>query len=151
MGHMDIIVRAASIFEEVHVVIALNRQKEPLFSLEDRSRMLRQLVDDRALSNVVIGNWKGLIVDYARRNACSVLIRSIRTAQDTAYEQTMASMNARLDGRVETFLIFARPEYADISSSAVRELVSWGRLPVGIVPELVQKELEKRFGPLLQV
>ena len=106
--------------------------------------MLNKLIREAGLSTIVVDSWEGLIADYARKAGCNVLIRSIRNMGDIPYEQVMATMNSRLDAPLETLLMFARPELAYISSSAVRELVSWKRLPGGIVPDLVQKELELR-------
>jgi len=149
-GHMDIMGRAAVLFDEVRVVVAHNLQKQSLFSLHERMDMLNTLIKEAALSNIIVDSWEGLIADYARKNGCNVLIRSIRNMGDIPYEQVMATMNSRLNPPLETLLMYARPELAYISSSAVRELVVWKRLPSGIVPVLVQKELEKRYGPLLQ-
>jgi len=150
IGHMDIMSRAAVLFDEVRVVVAHNLKKQALFSPQERMDMLDKLILDAGLSAIIVDSWEGLIADYARKNNCNVLIRSIRNMGDIPYEQVMATMNSRLDAPLETLLMFARPELAYISSSAVRELVAWKRLPGGIVPDLVQKELELRYGPLLQ-
>ncbi|HWP68273.1 MAG TPA: pantetheine-phosphate adenylyltransferase [Rectinemataceae bacterium] len=149
-GHMDIMRRAAALFDEVRIVVAHNLQKQSLFNPEERMDMLNRLIREAGFNNVIVDSWEGLIADYARKNHCNVLIRSIRNMGDIPYEQVMATMNSRLDAPLETILMFAQPELAYISSSAVRELVVWKRLPSGIVPDLVQKELEKRYGPLLQ-
>jgi pantetheine-phosphate adenylyltransferase len=150
IGHLDIMGRAAVLFDEVRIVVAHNLQKQSLFSLRERMEMLDELIKEAGLPNIIVDSWEGLIADYAKKNGCNVLIRSVRNMGDIPYEQVMATMNSRLDPPLETLLMFARPELAYISSSAVRELVVWKRLPAGIVPILVQKELEKRYGPLLQ-
>ena len=150
-GHVDIIRRASPIFQEVRVVVGLNLLKKTLFSLEERMQMLQRLLADEKVSNVVLDSWEGLISEYARKNDCGVLLRSVRSMADVPYEQMMAAMNSGLGDPLETMIMFSSPELSDISSSAVRELVvSWKRLPHGIVPPLVEKELEKRYGPLLQ-
>lgn len=149
-GHLDVIRRASPLFTQLKVVVARNLQKQSLLSLDERVDMLGRLVAEEGLSNVVIDSWDGLIAEYARKNKCGVLLRSIRNMGEIPYEQVMATMNARIEKPLETVLMFSRPELSDISSSAVRELVAWKRLPSGIVPDLVRKELEKRFGPLLQ-
>jgi pantetheine-phosphate adenylyltransferase len=149
-GHLDIISRAAPIFAELRVVVAHNLQKQPLFSLEERMDMLERLVAEEGFANIVIDSWDGLIAEYARKNTCGILLRSIRNMAEIPYEQVMATMNARLEKGLETMFMFSMPGLSDVSSSAVRELVVWKRLPPGIVPDLVQKELEKRYGPLLQ-
>lgn len=149
-GHLDVIGRAAPIFEQLRVVVGHNIRKQPLFSVEERSAMLEKLVAAMGLANIVVDSWDGLIADYALRNDCGVLLRSVRNMGEIPYEQVMAAMSGRFGNSLETMLMFARPELSDISSTAVRELIVWKRLPKGIVPDLVQKELEKRFGPLLQ-
>lgn len=149
-GHFDIIGRAAPIFEELRVVVGHNIRKQPLFSVQERIEMLGKLVAASGLRNIAIDSWEGLIADYALANGCGVLLRSVRNMGEIPYEQVMAAMSGRFGQSLETMLMFARPELSDISSTAVRELIAWKRLPKGIVPDLVQKELEKRFGPLLQ-
>lgn len=150
-GHVDIIRRASPVFEELRVVVGLNLLKKTLFSLEERMKMLEQLIAEESVANVVLDSWEGLISEYARKNSCGVLLRSVRSMADIPYEQMMAAMNSRLGRPLETMIMFSSPELSDISSSAVRELVvSWKRLPHGIVPPLVEKELKKRYGPLLQ-
>ena len=137
-------------FEELRVVLAKNIRKETIFSTEERQEMLRQLISDLGLANVVIDLCSGLLSDYAIEHSCKVLLRSVRTSTEIPYEQSMATMNQRLNPALETIVMFSKPELQDISSSTVRELLAWRRLPQGIVPGLVQKELEKRYGPLLQ-
>ena len=150
LGHLDIIRRASPIFAELRVVVGHNLHKQPLQSLEKRMDMLRRLVEADGLPNVTIDSWHGLIAEYAGAQGCGVLVRSVRSMADIPYEHTMSSFNRRMKSGLETLIMFSRPEFADISSSTVRELLAWKRLPRGIVPDLVQKELELSFGPLLQ-
>ncbi|MCE5256459.1 MAG: pantetheine-phosphate adenylyltransferase [Spirochaetaceae bacterium] len=151
MGHLDVIERSANLFDEVHVVIAHNASKRGFFPVDVRKRLLEETIAAKGLKNVQTAICKGPIVDYAKANGCRALIRCVRSMADLPGEQLMASMNLRLSPSMETLLFVARREYVDISSSAVRELVAMGRLPAGVVPDAVQKELENRFGPLLQV
>lgn len=150
LGHMDIIERAALLFSELRVLVGRNIAKEPLLQTGERVDLLKRLVADACLGNVVIEAWDGLVAEYAKANGCGVLLRSVRNMGEIPYEQMMATYNRRLAGGVETVFLFARPEFVDLSSSAVRELVAWKRLPRSLVPRLVEKELEKRHGPLLQ-
>lgn len=150
-GHLDIIRRASPIFTQLRIVVGRNLQKQPLFPQKERIDMLNRLIaKENGLSNIVIEAWDGLIAEYAHANGCGVLLRSVRNMGEIPYEQVMASMNERLAKPIETMLMFSRPDLSDVSSSAVREFVAWKRLPPGIVPELVRKELEKKFGPLSQ-
>ncbi|MDP2790343.1 MAG: pantetheine-phosphate adenylyltransferase [Rectinemataceae bacterium] len=150
LGHIDIIRRASPIFAELRVVVGHNLQKQPLLSLDKRMDMLRRLVEADGLPNVIIDAWDGLVAEYADAQGCGVLVRSVRSMADIPYEQTMSSFNRRMKDGLETLIMFSRPEFADISSSTVRELLAWKRLPRDIVPDLVRKELELSFGPLLQ-
>ena len=150
LGHLDIIERAAPLFSELRIVVVHNLAKEPLLQAGERVSLLKRLVADAGLANVVIDAWDGLVAEYAKANGCDALLRSVRNMGEIPYEQMMATYNRRLVGGIETVFLFARPEFVDISSSAVRELVAWKRLPRGLVPDLVEKELEKRHGPLLQ-
>ncbi len=150
MGHMDIIRRASPLFAQLRVVVGKNLQKQTLFSTEERMTMLEKLIAEEGLGNVALDSWDGFVAEYALRNDCGVLLRSIRSMADIPYEQVMATMSGRIEKSIETLIMFSKPEFSDISSSAVRELVVRKRLPHGIVPPLVEKELEKRYGPLLQ-
>jgi len=149
-GHMDIIIRAAGMFDHVFVVLARNIFKDQFFSVDVRVELLKALIRELGLDNVTVETWDGLVSDYAREHQCKALLRSVRSMVEIPGEHNMATMNERLKTSLETILMFSRPELSDISSSAVREVISWGRLPAGIVPDLVRKELEKRYGPLLQ-
>jgi len=151
MGHIDIIKRSAALFEEVHVVIAHNGNKPAFLPAEVRLSLLeRTIAAEKLTDKVHAAIWEGPIVDYAAANGCVALVRCIRSFADLPGEQLMASMNLRLSSSMDTLFFVARREYADISSSAVRELVALKRLPANVVPAAVQKELENRFGPLLQ-
>lgn len=151
MGHLDIIMRSVALFEEVHVVIAHNGNKPAFLPAEVRLDLLGRTIAAEGLTDKVrVAIWEGPIVDYAAANDCAALVRCIRSVADLPGEQLMASMNLRLSPSMDTLFFVARREYADISSSAVRELVALKRLPVNVVPATVQKELENRFGPLLQ-
>jgi len=147
-GHEDIILRAASLFDTLYVVVAENGAKMPFFSMEERIRLLTEIAKSHQLSNVIVARAEGLLVSFAREHGCLVLVRSIRNSRDLMYEQNMASMNRRLDPEIDTVFLPARHELADISSSAVRELIALGKLPDGIVPLIVRKAIKNRYGLL---
>ena len=147
MGHVDIVRRCANLFDRVDIVVGRNESKVPFLPIEMRLEMLQAVVEGEGLtSRVNVARWDGAIVEYAVSNNCDALVRCIRNCNDLPSEQAMASMNRRLVG-IETLFLMVDREYADVSSSAVRELVSLKRLPAGIVPEVVRQELERRFGP----
>ena len=118
------------------MVVGLNLLKKTLFSLEERMQMLQRLLVDELASNVVLDSWEGLISEYAKKNGCGVLLRSVRSMADVPYEQMMAAMNSRLGNPLETMIMFSSPELSDISSSAVRELVG-PEMPIAVTLDLL--------------
>ncbi|MCE1206350.1 MAG: pantetheine-phosphate adenylyltransferase, partial [Spirochaetia bacterium] len=137
-----------SLFDTLYIVVAVNGAKTPFFSLEERIQLLTEIAQEHQLANVIVAKADGLLVAFARNHGCRVLVRSIRNSHDLMYEQSMASMNRRLDPEIDTIFLPARQELADVSSSAVRELIALGRLPDGIVPQNVRKAIENRRGLL---
>jgi len=150
LGHLDIIARASRLFDKLNVVIGKNPAKKPLFDTQKRIELLRQLFLDLDLKNVTVEQWDGLVAEYALSNGCRILVRSLRNQTDLPFEQVMAKYNSLLSDGMETLILLPRQELAHVSSSHVRELVCYGRLPDGLVPQLVRKELEILYGPLLQ-
>lgn len=147
-GHEDIMIRAARLFDTLYVVVAENSAKSSFLMIEKRIELLEHMAHDNKLENVLVVKAEGLLINFAREHGCTVFVRSIRNLHDVEYEKTMASMNRRLDPAVETIFLPARNELSDISSSAVRELAALGRIPEGIVPQIVRKAIEKQCGLL---
>jgi pantetheine-phosphate adenylyltransferase len=139
-GHLDVIEGALGIFDTLYVVVAMNPEKDGMFTVEERVAMLKAVntYGDR----MKIVTWKGLVTDFAREHNCSVLVRGIRNAAELPYESTMAYMNRRLDPSIKTVFFLYDAKHVDISSSLVRDLVSHGRLPDGIVPDGVAAVLK---------
>jgi pantetheine-phosphate adenylyltransferase len=142
-GHLDIIERAARHFEKVIVAVIANPSKQPLFSLEERTELLRECV--RALHNVRVDSFEGLLVDYAQREQVGVVVKGLRAVSDFDYEIQMAQMNHRLSG-LDTYFLPTRSEYSYLSASLVREIARFGGNIEGLVPENVRQLLEKRFA-----
>ena len=143
-GHINIIQRAASIFGELVVVIAENKQKKYLFSAEERAVMMRELVKD--LKNVKIVVCDSLIVDFLRKNDIKLLIRGVRGIEDFSYEFELSVMNRTLDPEIETIFMTTDPEYFVIRSSSIKELASFGGNLQGMVPSLVAKALKDKYN-----
>ncbi len=141
-GHLDIIARASSIFETLHVVVAANRNKRGLFEPEERAQLLTASID--AMTNVFVVVWDGLVVDYARNAGCTILVRGVRGITDFASEYDMAILNSQLEPTIETFLICADPRYSTLSSSAVKEFAHFRRDISALVPSPVLKALADR-------
>ena len=138
-GHLDIAERAAIVFDEVVVAVAVNMEKQPLFSVEERVQLLREACGH--LDNVQVDCFEGLTVDYAERQGAKVVIRSLRAVSDFESELQMALMNKRLNDRVETLFMMTSAEYSFLSSSLVRQLAEFGAPLAGLVPGCVEERL----------
>ena len=123
-GHMDVIRRAANIFDELTVSVLNNKLKTPLFSVEERVKILQEAVKD--IPNVKVESFSGLLVDYARSRDIHVVIRGLRAITDFEYELQNAQTNAKLsDGALDTIFLTTSLEYAYLSSSSVKEIASF--------------------------
>lgn len=146
-GHLDLIERAARLFDRLIVAILRNEGKEPLFTAEERVMMLRQVLKD--YPNVEVDSFEGLLVDYAARKGASVIVRGIRAISDYEYELQMALMNRRLAPDIETVFLMAGEAYSFISSRLVKEVASLGGDVSGLVPPVVDARLRERVGRAL--
>jgi len=143
LGHLDIIERTARHFDEVIVAVIRNPQKaESLFTLEERQDMLGEVTAH--LTNVKIGFFKGLLVDFAKEHDAQAIVKGLRAVSDFDYELQMAQMNQQLSG-IDTFFISTSPTYSFLSSSLVREVARFGGDVSTMVPPLVAKRLAERF------
>ena len=142
LGHLDVITRAAALFDRVVVAILVNPGKTPLFDVGEREAMIRGACED--LSGVDVEPFEGLLVDYMKRLGAQVVIRGIRSATDFDYERQMALMNRQMYGETETVFLVPSPAYSHISSSLVRDIVGLGGSIDGLVPEAVVKALDRR-------
>ncbi|MEK6672647.1 MAG: pantetheine-phosphate adenylyltransferase [Nitrospirota bacterium] len=142
-GHLDIIRRGLEIFDEVIVAVAKNPKKMPLFSLEERLELIHGSVKGR--QNVRVDAFDGLLVDYVRSNNGIAIIRGLRAISDFEYEFQMALMNRRLDSDIETVFMMPSEEYSYLTSTIVKEVVSFGGSVKDLVPEVVEKALRQKF------
>ncbi len=138
-GHVDIIERAARVFDEVVVAVAVNMEKEPLFTVSERVEMLREASGH--LDNVQVDYFRGLTVDYVEKQGAKVVIRSLRAVTDFEFELQMALMNKRLNEEVEMLFMMTRADYSFLSSSLVKELAEFGASITGLVPKSVEDRL----------
>ena len=143
-GHLDLVSRSLTIFDEVIVAIAANPRKKPLFSLEDRLDMFRKAIGRR--KRVTIEGFDGLLVDYVREKRAVGIIRGLRAVSDFEYEMQMALMNRRLDSKIETVFLMPQVEYSFITSTIVREAASYGGDVSSLVPKVVETMLRKKLG-----
>ena len=134
-GHLDIIKRAAKMFESLTVSVLNNSEKCPLFSVDERVNMLRKACAD--IPNVEIDSFSGLTADYARKTGTDVIIRGLRAITDFEYELQMAQTNRKILPTLDTVFLTTSLEYAYLSSSIVREVASYG----GDISEFVTPEV----------
>jgi pantetheine-phosphate adenylyltransferase len=143
-GHVDIIERSARLFDHVIVAILINAQKAPLFSVDDRIGIMREILKPR-FQNVEVDCFHGLLVDYAKQKSAKVIVRGIRAVTDFEYEFQMALMNRRLNADIETVFMMPAEQYSYLSSRLVKEIAELGGSVAGLVPEIVEQRLKQRF------
>ena len=131
-GHYSVVSRALSMFDEVVIAIGVNALKRPMFTVEERMAMLESLFANEP--RVKVMSYSGLTVDVARECGAQFMLRGVRSVIDFEYERSIADVNREISG-LETVMLFTEPMYAHISSSVVRELLSYGRDVTAFVPE----------------
>lgn len=144
-GHLDVIRRAASIFDKLTVSVLNNKVKTPLFSVEERVKILEEATKD--LPNVKVESFSGLLVDYAAEKNVNVAVRGLRAITDFEYELQNAQINRKLSGdRLDTMFLTTSLEYAYLSSSSVKEIASFHGDISQCVPPFVAKLVYEKFG-----
>ncbi|MDQ4145528.1 MAG: pantetheine-phosphate adenylyltransferase [Actinomycetota bacterium] len=144
-GHIDVVERTASHLESVVVAVIANPSKKPLFSLEERTAMLQEALGH--LDNVKIDSFDGLLVDFARANGISLVVKGLRAVSDFEYELQMAQMNTTLLPGLDTVFVTAKPEWSFLSSSLVKEVARFGGDVEPLVPPSVARALKERSAP----
>ena len=140
-GHLDIVARAAKVFDSVIVAVLVNPGKQPLFTLEERLALLKDASAE--IPGVEVDSFEGLLVDYARHRGVSAIVKGLRAVSDFDYELQMAQMNYRLAG-VETMFMTTNPSYSYLSSSLVKDVARNGGDVSGLVPGPVATMLRER-------
>ncbi len=144
-GHLDVIRRASEIFDELIVSVLNNNVKTPLFSVEERVRMLVEATKD--IPNVKVDSFSGLLIDYAKRKGVHVAIRGLRAITDFEYELQIAQTNRKLSGGdLDTMFLTTSLEYAYLSSSSVKEIASFNGDISQCVPDFVGKLIYEKYG-----
>jgi len=141
-GHVDIIARGARLFDRVVVAILLNPGKQPLFSVEERITIVREVFKDTP--NVEVDTFSGLLVEYAKRRQANVIVRGLRAVADFEYELQMALMNRHLSADLETVFMMPAEQYTYVSSRLIKEIAALGGSLTGLVPESVEARLQRR-------
>ncbi len=143
-GHLDIIMRAAPLFDKVIVTLALNSDKNPLFSVEERMAMIRRSVKDFA--HVEVAKFSGLVVDFAHREKATVIIRGLRAVSDFEFEFQMSLMNRKQRPEIDTVYLMPDERYTYLSSSIVKEVVRHGGNAEAFVPPFVLDMMHKKYS-----
>ena len=142
-GHLDIIKRSAKIFDKVVVAVLNNPSKKSMFSFEERKDMIERAVE--GIENIEVDLFDGLLVDYVFANNYDVIIKGLRAISDFEYELQMASMNRKLNDNVETLFMMTATKYSFLSSSLVKEVLSFGGEIGDLVPEYVREKMQKKI------
>ncbi len=141
-GHLDIISRAAGLFDEVTVAVLVNENKQGLFTVDERLSMLGEMVSE--FDNVKVASFEGLLVDFCRDNGIQAIVKGLRAVSDFDYELQMAQMNSSL-ADVETVFIPTSPEWSFLASSLVKEVARFGGDVSKLVPSYVFERLKERL------
>ena len=142
-GHLDVVRRAAALYERVVVAVVENFSKQPLFAAGERVEMLREALED--VPEVEIDSFSGLLVDYARDKGVGLIVKGLRAVTDFEYEIQMAQMNRHL-AEVETCFVATSPRWSYLSSSLVKEIARYGGDVSGLVPEHVARSLKEKYA-----
>ena len=141
-GHVDIISRGARLFDRIVVSILVNAEKSPLFTMEERVEILREVFKDQP--NVEVDTFDGLLVEYIERRHAQVIVRGLRAVSDFEFEFQMALMNRRLNFNIETVFMMPAEQYTYISSRLIKEVFALGGRVQGLVPDLVEQRLRAK-------
>lgn len=143
-GHLDVIARAARLFDQVIVAVAINAEKSPLFPIEERISMAREAVRD--FRNVTVDSFDGLLVDYVEKQGSQAVLRGLRAISDFEFEFQLALMNRKLNERVETIFMMPKESYTFLSSRIVKEIARLGGQIGAFVPSHVEAALKKKMA-----
>ena len=143
-GHVDLVHRAAHLFDEVLVAISDNSSKSPLFTPEERREMAAASLKDEPKAKVTV--FRGLLVDYVAEQDCKAIIRGLRAVSDFEYEFQMALMNRRLNREVQTVFLMTGLRWIYTSSSIIKEAAQFGGTIKGMVPPIVEKRIKEKYG-----
>lgn len=142
-GHMDIITRASGIVDELVIGVLNNRAKNPLFSLEERVSMIKEMTED--MSNVTVASFDGLLVEFMNEIGATLIVRGLRAVTDFEYELQIAQANHVQDSKIETIFLTTDPKYSYLSSTIVKEFASYGGNIANFVPECFIDRIYKKY------
>lgn len=150
-GHLDILERAANLFQRVVVTVAVNNQKNAVFSGDERVTLIKRCLSDKSWAkNIEVDQFTGLLVNHAQKKKAKTLIRGVRQISDFEYEFRMALTNKRLAPDVDTVFLMPAEEFTFISASIVKEVAYWGGDLSSFVPDIVAEALTEKFSERAQ-
>jgi pantetheine-phosphate adenylyltransferase len=142
-GHLDIIKRASSLFDEVVIAVLVNQTKSSLFTVDERIEMIKEVTS--SYKNVSVDSWSGLLVDYCKSNQITTIVKGLRAVSDFDYELQMSQINLQLQG-VETLFMATAPSHSFLSSSLVKEIASHGGDVSAYMPSAIVSKLKSRVA-----
>ncbi len=145
-GHVDIIKRLSSMFDEVIVAILINENKKSLFTVVERKDIIREAIEEEGLENIRIDSFNGLLVNFARENDVKIIARGLRAVTDYEYEKNIARVNSTLYQGLETIFLLSNPTYSFVSSSGVREIAAFKGDVSAFVSPSVEKKIKEKFN-----
>lgn len=145
-GHLDIIKRSAPLFDEMIVAVLNNPDKLPMFTVEERCGMIREVLPDVDTNDcsMLVESFSGLTADFSRKRRATAIVRGIRAVSDYEYELRMALMNRRLEPEIETVFLMAGEEYSYVSSTLMKQVFELGGRVEGLIPELVEARMREK-------
>jgi len=142
-GHLDIIERASKLFDKLIVAVLINSNKSPMFSVEKRLEFLRESC--KGINNIEVASFDGLLIEFMKKKNANTIIKGLRAVSDFEYEFQMALMNRKLNPEIETIFMMTSNKYSYLSSSLIKEVAKFGGCVKGLIPEVVEKELYRKF------
>ncbi len=145
-GHLDVIKRSSPLFDEMIIAVLNNADKKPMFSVEERCEMIREVLSTIQTGDckLIVDSFSGLTADFARKSGATAIVRGIRAVSDYEYELRMALMNRRLEPQIETVFLMAGEEYSYVSSTLMKQVFELGGRVAGLIPELVEVRMRNK-------
>jgi len=146
-GHLDIIKRSLPLFDEMIIAVLNNPDKKPMFSVEERCNLIREILPSVKNGNceITVDSFSGLTADFAKRSGATAIVRGIHTVSDYEYELHMALMNRRLEPSIETVFLMAAEEYSYVSSDLMKQVFVLGGRVEGLIPTIVEERMREKL------
>lgn len=146
-GHLDIIRRSSPLFDEIVIAVLNNKDKQPMFTVDERCLMIRQVLAsvETGKCKLIVDSFSGLTADFAKKCDATAIVRGIRAVSDYEYELRMALMNRRLEPSIETVFLMAGEEFSYVSSTLMKQVFELGGRVEGLIPELVESRMREKL------